>query len=247
MYAEFVTAICCTFYADGIVMVHGAFGVNAKNVELAVIHAALEILFRRIRNRCHVLFNSWAKALWKIAFFHELLFNFVPTDVVQLGGTVHLRQIAMLELRVRIKCKADGFAFLARSLPAVAHLVDLARIEFGYFPIFFTGLVQNAALHASTRILFGLTAATCTRTTVIFDTLLCKFLAALFALVFERFTIAQLIFLVCRTLENTTLDHVGEELLKSHLLFFREAESAAELAPYHGFVTKDCNNLFFAR
>ena len=107
--------------------------------------------------------------------------------------------------------------------------------------------MQNAALDACAGILFGLTAAACARTAVVFDALLCKLLAALFALVFERFAIAQLVFLVGRTLENATLDHVGEELLKSHLLFFREAESAAELAPYHRFVTKDCNNLFFAR
>ena len=153
----------------------------------------------------------------------------------------------MLELRVRIKREADGLAFLARRLPAVAHLVHLAGIDFGHLPVFVTGLVQNAALHACAGILFGLTAATCARTAVVFDTLLCKLLAALFALVFERFAIAQLIFLVGRTLENAALDHVGEELLKSHFLFFREAESATELAPYHRFVTKDCNNLFFAR
>ena len=106
----------------------------------------------------------------------------------------------MLELRVRIKCKADGFAFLARRLPAVAHFIDLARIEFGYFPVFVARLVQNTALDACAGILFGLAATACARTAVVFDSLLGKFFAALLALVFERFAIAQLVFLVGRTL-----------------------------------------------
>ena len=247
VYAELVSTIRLAFHADCIVVVHGAFGVNAENVELAVIHAALEILFGRFCNGGHVLFNSGAKAFRKIALFHKLCLDFIPSLVHDFGRTVHLCQVAVLELRVRIKREADGLAFLARRLPTVAHLVHLAGIDFGHLPVFVTSLVQNAALHACAGILFGLATATCARTAIVFDSLLCKLLAALFALVFERFAIAQLVFLVGRTLENATLDHVGEELLKSHLLFFREAESATELAPYHRFVTKDCNNLFFAR
>ena len=200
VYAELVTAIRLAFHANSVVVVHGAFGVNAENVELAVIHAALEILFGRFCNGGHVLFNGWAKAFRKIALFHELFLDFVPSHVHDFGRAVHLCQVAVLELRVRIKCKADGLAFLARRLPAVAHLVHLAGIDFGHLPVFVTGLVQNAALDACAGILFVLTAATCARTAVVFDALLCKLLAALFALVFERFAIAQLIFLVRRTL-----------------------------------------------
>ena len=200
VHAELVTTIRLAFHADSIVVVHGAFGVNAENVELAVIHAALEILFGRVRNGCHVLFNGGAEALGQVALFHELFLDFVPSHVHDFGGAVHLCQVAVLELRVRIKREADGLAFLARRLPAVAHLVHLAGIDFGHLPVFVTGLVQNAALHACAGILFGLTAAACARTAVVFDTLLCKLLAALFALVFERFAIAQLVFLVGRTL-----------------------------------------------
>ena len=200
MHAELVAAVCRAFHADGVVVVHGPFGVNAKDVELAVVLAALEIFFGRIRDGSNVFFNRRAKAFGQVAFFHELCLHFVPAHVHEFGGAIDLGQVAVLELRVRIKRKANRLAFLARSLPAVAHFIDLSGIEFGHFPFFVTGLVQNAALDACARILFGLAAAARARTAVVFNTLFSQLLAALLALVFERFAIAQLVFLVGGTL-----------------------------------------------
>ena len=129
----------------------------------------------------------------------------------------------------------------------MAHFVHLAGIEFVHFPFFFAGLVQNAALHAGFVFLVVLPAAAGTRTAIVFGVLFRNFLHAFFALFFDTFAIAQLVFLVAGTLQKPAVHHVGEHLLKGHLLLFREAKGAAQAATDHRFVAEQCNNLFFAR
>ena len=129
----------------------------------------------------------------------------------------------------------------------MAHLVYLAGIDFVDFPFFFVNLVQYAALHAGLVFLAGLPAATCTGAAVVFDALLREFAATLLIFLFQRFSVAQLVFLMAGALEEPPLHHVGEELLESHLLFFRKSERSAELAPDHRFVTEYSDNLFFTR
>ena len=127
---------------------------------------------------------------------------------------------------MRIQRKADGLAFLARSLPAVAHFVHLAGFQFVDFPLFFAGLVQNTTLDAGFVFLAGLTTATCTRTAIVFRVLFRNFLDALLAFFFDAFAVTQLVFLVAGTLQKTLLHHVGEQLLKCHFLFLGEAKCA---------------------
>ena len=151
----------------------------------------------------------------------------------------------MLEFRVRVQRKADGLAFLARRLLAVAHLVNLAGFEFVHFPFLFVNLVQNAAFYAGLVFLAGLPAAACAGSAVVFGALFGNLLETLLAFFFEAFPVAKLVFLVACTLQQSTLHHVGEHLLECHLLLFREPERTAQLASDHRFVTENRNNLFF--
>ena len=240
-------ALCGAFHANGVVVVHGAFGVDTENRELPVIHAALEVLAARLLDAVHILLDGRAEVLRQVRVFHELCLDFVPADVHGFGGAVDLCQVAVLEFRVRVQRKADGFAFLARGLPAVAHLVHLAGFEFVHFPFFFASLVQNAALHAGFVFLARLPAAAGTQAAVVFGVLFRNLLHAFFALFFDGFAIAQLVFLVAGTLQKPAVHHVGEHLLKGHLLLFGETECAAQAATDHRFVAQNCNNLFFAR
>ena len=79
------------FHANGVVVVHGAFGVNAEHVELAVVHAPLEILGARLVNAFHELLDGGGEVLRKVALFHEFRLDLVPTHVQRFGAAVHLR------------------------------------------------------------------------------------------------------------------------------------------------------------
>ena len=70
-----------------------------------------------------------------------------------------------------------------------------------HFPVFFARLVQNAALHAGLVFLARLAAATCAQAAVVFGVLFRNLLHAFFALFFDSFAIAQLVFLVAGTLQ----------------------------------------------
>ncbi len=235
------------FHANGVVVVHGAFGVDTENRELPVIHAALEVLAARLLDAVHILLDSGAEVFGQVRVFHELGFDFVPADVHGFGGAVDLCQVAVLEFRVRVQRKADGLAFLARGLPAVAHLVYLAGLEFVHFPFFFARLVQNAALHAGLVFLARLAAATCAQAAVVFGVLFRNLLHALLALFLDGFPVSQLVFLVAGALQEASVHHVGEQLLESHLLLFGQPECAAQAATDHRFVAQNGNNLIFTR
>ena len=247
VHAQPVAALGGAFHANGVVMVHGAIGVDTENRELPVIHAALEVLAARLLDAVYILLDGRAEVLRQVRVFHELCLDFVPADIHRFGSAVDLCQVAVLEFRVRVQRKADGFAFLARGLPAVAHLVHLSGFEFVHFPVFFARLVQNAAFHAGFVFLSRLAAAAGTQAAVVFGVLFRNLFHAFFALFFDGFAIAQLVFLVAGTLQKSAVHHVGEHLLKGHLLLFGETECAAQAATDHRFVAQNCNNLFFAR
>ena len=107
--------------------------------------------------------------------------------------------------------------------------------------------MQNTALHAGLVLLVVLPTATGTQAAVVFGVLLRNLLHAFFALFFDGFAIAQLVFLVAGTLQQPAVHHVCEHLLESHLLLFREAKGTAQAATDHRFVAQNGNNLFFAR
>ena len=245
MHAE-PEAVCGTFHADGVVVVHGAIGVDAEHVELAVIDASLEILAAGFLDAFDKLLDGGGEVLGQVALFHELRLDFVPAHVHRLGAAVNLREVAVLEFRVRVQREVDLLAFLARRLPAVAHLVHLAGVDVVHFPLLVTDLVQYATLDAGLAILVVLPAAACTQTAVVLDALLRELAAAFLVLLFERFSVAELVFLVAGALQKPALHHVGEHLLEGHLLLFGQPERSAELASDHRFVTQYCNNLFFA-
>ena len=110
-----------------------------------------------------------------------------------------------------------------------------------HFPVFFARLVQNAAFHAGFVFLSRLAAAAGTQAAVVFGVLFRNLFHAFFALFFDGFAIAQLVFLVAGTLQKSAVHHVGD------LLLFGETECAAQAATDHRFVAQNCNNLFFAR
>ena len=62
MHAEPV-AVFGAFHADGVVVVHGAVGVNTEYVELAVIDAALEILAAGFLDAFHEFLDGRGEVL----------------------------------------------------------------------------------------------------------------------------------------------------------------------------------------
>ena len=106
----------------------------------------------------------------------------------------------MLEFRVRVQGEVDLLAFLAWSLPAVAHLVHLTGVDFVNFPLLVANLVQDAAFDAGLVFLVVLPAAACTGPAVVFGVLFSNLLEALLAFFVEAFTVAELVFLVAGAL-----------------------------------------------
>ena len=106
----------------------------------------------------------------------------------------------MLALGMGIQRKADGLAFLAGSLPAVAHLVDLAGLKFVNFPVLVANLVEDSPLDSGLVFLVVLSTAAGGRSAVVFTALFCDFLETLLPFLFKAFAVAQLVFLVAGAL-----------------------------------------------